>query len=232
MFTVVAVIASAAIGLTETPAVGLLLYALANFAYQAALIYYDATLPLVARPEARGRVSGIGVAVGYLGTLLIAGLILILDSGSKPITFFLAAALFGLFSIPLFVIVREPPRVASQRFRIGDALRSWSQLGTTIEHARAVPGLGRFLLARFFYTDPVNTVIVIMSVFATQAIGLTAGTANLVLLLLTVVAVGASFGWGRLVERIGPKRTLQIVLSTWAVGLVRSLGVVRRSRPS
>lgn len=220
VFTVVAVIASAAIGLTETPAVGLLLYALANFAYQAALIYYDATLPLVARPEARGRVSGIGVAVGYLGTLLIAGLILILDSGSKPITFFLAAALFGLFSIPLFVIVREPPRVASQRFRIGDALRSWSQLGTTIEHARAVPGLGRFLLARFFYTDPVNTVIVIMSVFATQAIGLTAGTANLVLLLLTVVAVGASFGWGQLVERIGPKRTLQIVLSTWAVGLV------------
>jgi UMF1 family MFS transporter len=41
-----------------------------------------------------------------------------------------------------------------------------------------------------------------------------------VLLILTVVAVIASFGWGQLVERIGPKRTLLIVLGTWCVGLV------------
>src|SRR5206468_2008723 len=34
------------------------------------------------------------------------------------------------------------------------------------------------------------------------------------------VAVAASFGWGQLVERIGPKRTLLIVLGTWCVGLV------------
>jgi UMF1 family MFS transporter len=83
-----------------------------------------------------------------------------------------------------------------------------------------VPGLLRFLVARFFYTDPVNTVIVVMAVFATEAIGLTKGQANMVLILLTVVAIFASFGWGFLVERIGPKRTLMIVLGTWCVGLV------------
>jgi UMF1 family MFS transporter len=52
------------------------------------------------------------------------------------------------------------------------------------------------------------------------AIGLTKAEANLVLLLLTVVAVLASFGWGMLVERIGPKRTLLIVLGSWIVGLI------------
>ena len=75
-------------------------------------------------------------------------------------------------------------------------------------------------MSRFFYTDPVNTVIVIMSVFAVEAIGLTKATANIVLLVLTVVAVIASFGWGQLVERIGPKQTLLIVLGTWCVGLL------------
>ena len=65
-----------------------------------------------------------------------------------------------------------------------------------------------------------NTVIVVMAVFATEAIGLTKGEANMVLILLTVVAIFASFGWGFLVERIGPKRTLMIVLGTWCVGLV------------
>jgi UMF1 family MFS transporter len=219
-FTVTTVVASALIGLTQVAAIGLILYAIANFGYQAALIYYDSTLPLVAKPGARGRVSGIGVAVGYLGTIIIALLILILDSKASPLTFFMAAGLFGLFAIPIFVFVKEPPKADATAFRLRDAIGSWSQLKTTFEHARAVPGLARFLVGRFFYTDPVNTVIVIMSVFATQAIGVTQSQANIVLLVLALVAVGASFGWGVLVERIGPKRTLLIVLGTWCVGLV------------
>jgi UMF1 family MFS transporter len=40
-----------------------------------------------------------------------------------------------------------------------------------------------------------------------------------VLLILTVVAVIASFGWGFLADRWGPRRTLFFVLATWAVGL-------------
>ena len=42
------------------------------------------------------------------------------------------------------------------------------------------------------------------------------------------MAVLASFGWGALVDRLGPKRTLMIVLASWSIGLVLggvSLGV-------
>jgi UMF1 family MFS transporter len=218
-FTALTIGATALIALTASPLIGLVLFAIANFGYQAALIYYDATLPVVARPEARGRVSGIGVAIGYLGTLVIAGLILVLDSGAQPITFLLAAGLYALFSIPIFAFVHEQRR-PGYRLAAREVLGSWAQLATTLRHAREVPGLLRFLVGRFFYTDPVNTVIVVMTVFATQAIGLTAGQANLVLLLLTVVAVVASLGWGRLVEAIGPKRTLLVVLGSWCVGLL------------
>ena len=219
-FTALTVIASALIGLVDLAAIGLVLYAIANFGYQAALIYYDATLPLVSTPAARGRVSGIGVAVGYLGTIVIALLILLLDSRASGLTFVLAAGLFALFSLPIFLVVREPAIPNAEPFRIRDVAGSWRQLAKTLDDARRVPGLLRFLVGRFFYTDPVNTVIVVMSVFAVQAIGLTEGVANVVLLLLTIVAVVASFGWGLLVERIGPKRTLLVVLGTWCVGLV------------
>jgi MFS transporter, UMF1 family len=223
-FTAQTVIGTALIGILPEGAsvltlIGLALFTLANFSYQAALIYYDATLPLVSKPTSRGRVSGIGVAVGYIGTILIALLILVTDSGATPLTFFMSAALFGLFAIPIFLAVREPKQNGVP-FRVSDALASWSQLRTTLADARQVPGLLRFLVARFFYTDPVNTVIVIMAVFATEAIGFTRAEVNLVLLGLTVAAVVASFGWGMLVDRIGPKRTLMIVLATWAVGLV------------
>ena len=59
-----------------------------------------------------------------------------------------------------------------------------------------------------------------MSVVTVHAMGMTATVANLVLLGLTVVAVIASFGWGRLVDSWGPKRTLMVVLWSWAIGLV------------
>jgi UMF1 family MFS transporter len=228
-FTAQCVIFVSAIGLLGSGSsfafLGLVFFTIANFSYQAALIYYDATLPAVSLPGSRGRVSGIGVAIGYLGTITIAVLLLllgaidILGTASEPLVFFLAAGLLAVFSVPIFLLVRERG-TSDYRFRVADALASWSQLGTTIGHARQVPGMLRFLVGRFFYTDPVNTVIVVMSVFATEAIGLTDMEANLVLLSLTIVAVFASFGWGVLVERIGPKRTLLIVLGTWCVGII------------
>ena len=83
-----------------------------------------------------------------------------------------------------------------------------------------MPGLPRFLLGRFFYSDAVNTLIVVMSVVAVKAVGLTQGQWLMTSVLLTVVAILASFGWGWLVDRHGPKRTLLTVLGSWVVGLV------------
>jgi UMF1 family MFS transporter len=196
---------------------GLVLFIVANFAYQASLIYYDATLKTVSRPESRGTLSGIGVAVGYLGTIFVGLAIFFLDVPVED-RFRLASVMFAFFAIPIFVYVKEAPVMAG--ISLADVTSSFGQILQTIEHARGVPGLGRFLLGRFFYSDAVNTVIVVMSVVTVHAMGMSAATANLVLLLLTVVAVIASFGWGRLVDRWGPKRTLMTVLWSWAVGLI------------
>ena len=221
VFTVLCVVPTAAIGFVDI-GLGLLLFAIANFAYQAALIYYDALLPDVARPEKRGRLSGIGVGLGYLGTIvsgLLLGLTVDADGRITALSFVLVAGLFAVFAIPIFLLVTERTRTGVP-FTIADTMRSWSQLGTSISHARQVPGLLRFVVARLFYTDPINTVIAVMSLFTINAIGFTEGEARLVLIGLTVVAVIASFGWGWLADRWGPKRTLVAVLVSWAAGLL------------
>jgi UMF1 family MFS transporter len=231
-FTVLCVVPTALIGVTSA-AVGLTLFVVANFAYQAALIYYDATLKTVSLPETRGRLSGIGVAVGYLGTIVVGLLIFFADVALAD-RFLLAAVLFALFAVPIFAVVREP-RGAARADAEGraptsfDPRRPFAQLATTVEHAREVPGLLRFLVGRFFYSDAVNTIIIVMSVVAVRAVGLSLTMANLVLLSLTVVAVVASFGWGRLVDRQGPKRTLVLVLISWGVGLL--IGAISLSVP-
>ena len=201
------------------PLLGLALFIVANFAYQAALIYYDATLKTVSYPATRGKLSGIGTAIGYCGTVFVGLLIFLLDI---PVVdrFRLSALLFLVFAIPIFVFVREPRVPGQAAVTAADVRDSFGQLRRSIAHAREVPGLGRFLLGRFFYSDAVNTVIVVMSVVTVKAMGLTDQTSVLVLLSLTLVAIAMSFVWGWLVDRQGPKRTLVWVLVSWAVGLL------------
>jgi UMF1 family MFS transporter len=221
VFTIGCIVPTLVIGLVNIW-LGLLFFAVANFAYQAALIYYDALLPDVALPAARGRLSGVGVALGYVGSIVSALLLRTTTDADGNITaasFLLIGSLFAVFAIPIFVIVRERQRQRGA-FSLGEALHSWSQLRITIGHARQRPGLLRFVIGRFFYTDPINTAIAVMSLFAINAVGFSQSEALLVLIGLIVVAIIASFFWGIACDRFGPKRTLMWVLASWTVGLL------------
>ena len=105
--------------------------------------------------------------------------------------------------------------------------RSWA---TTIRHARESPGLLRFIVARFFYSDPVNT--------GDRGDERVRGLRRR--LHRGRGAPGApapdrrgglaSFGWGYLADRWGPRRTLFAVLATWAAGLTSSPSSCRPCR--
>ena len=206
---------------------GVVLFIVANFGYQAALIYYDATLAEVSYPATRGKLSGIGVAIGYMGTIFVALVLIVLGGGAEQM-FVVAGVLFAVFAAPIFLVVRESGSAGASITR-DDVVRSLGQLRETIEHARGVPGLLRFLLGRFFYSDAVNTLIVVMSVIAVRAMGLTDTQFLMLSLMLTVVAILSSFFWGWLTDRIGPKRALLTVLASWSVGLF--LGIVALGMP-
>ena len=60
----------------------LVLFALANIAFQCAYVFYNALLPDVSDDSNSGRVSGFGVAAGYIGSLLGMFLVLPFVSGS------------------------------------------------------------------------------------------------------------------------------------------------------
>jgi UMF1 family MFS transporter len=171
---------------------GVVLFCVANFGYQSALVYYDATIKIVSTPANRGWVSGLGNGLGYLGTVLIGVII-------------------------LFIFIREVP-VATRAAR-GSGL-SLASTAKTIRELGKYPGLRRFLIARFFYTDAQNTVISIMAVFAVQAVGFSQGEANYVLVALATTAVVGGLFWGRMTDRSGPKTTLRMVLTLWAIALV------------
>ena len=70
-FTFVSVIATAATFFLQPGMIflGALLFILGNAGFEGGIVFYDAFLPEISPPEKFGKVSGIGFAVGYIGSL-------------------------------------------------------------------------------------------------------------------------------------------------------------------
>ncbi|NIR41976.1 MAG: MFS transporter, partial [Actinobacteria bacterium] len=91
----------------------LALYAVALVGFNLGGIVYDAMLPDVSTPTTIGRVSGIGIGVGYLGSFIAVAVgALLLDDHGHAGVFKVIAVLFLAFALPAFSLVRERPRRA------------------------------------------------------------------------------------------------------------------------
>ena len=203
----------------------LVLFAFANYFFQAGLVFYDALLPVVSSPESRGRVSGFGVGLGYVGSFIGLGIgFLVRDTLGYQWVFRVTAVLFFLFAIPIFVWVREPSR--PNRLRSQSGLHGvFGQVARTLKQVRRYRGLGRFLFGRAFYTDAANTLIIFMGVYAVQNVGYSERTTNVLVMVAVAAAVVGGLFWGPVVDRLGPKRTLNLVLITWIVTLVSAAAI-------
>ncbi len=204
----------------------LIFFGLANFFFQAGLIFYDALLPEVSTDENRGRVSGYGVGMGYFGSFImlgLGGLLLALDRSHVDI-FRATGLLFLLFALPCFLFVRERPRRHTRPFSYVTIGEAFSSVAQTASRLGDYAGLGRFLLARALYNDVANTLIFFLVIYVELELGFTEGMVTAVGGIAIVASILGGFLWGRLLDRLGPKRTLNIVLVMWMVGML--LGVL------
>ncbi|HKP77404.1 MAG TPA: MFS transporter [Longimicrobiaceae bacterium] len=204
----------------------------ANVAYQAGTQFYDAMLPEVSNEENRGKIGGIGVGIGYLGSFLAVGLGLVLGTSDKPQLFLAIASAFLVFAIPCFVWVRERGNPTPEPIGWAMIRDSTSQTIRTLKSGQQYPGLVRFLVGRVFYTDSINTVISVMALYTVNvavSTGLTEqqgqNKAQLIMLFAITFAVAGGFFWGWLTDRLGPKRTLNLVLYAW-MGIFAFAGVI------
>lgn len=230
--TVIAVVATA--GLTWGPIpLTFVLLGIALIAVNTGSVAYDALLPVIASADRQGRISGLGVGVGYVGSFIGVGLgaltLDVLDVG-YGFTFVALGAGFLVFAIPTFVLVREPVSAARStppplNTVITGLVASWRK-------ARSHPDVVRFLVARFLYTDAINTLIGgFLTIFAIEELGLDRrGSQNLLLIAITTAIVGGVAG-GRVVEAVGAVRALRGALVMWIAAIL--LGVVASvtSRP-
>lgn len=240
--TVLAVAATFSLGFMPSLATVLILFAVANVSFQIALVSYNALLPSVSTERDRGRVSGVGVALGYLGSF--CGMLIALpfvDRGKlealpgllrdfvrtlsiqeqvageivRQNAFVPTAILFALFSIPIFLLVKEfrVPAVASRRPIL-------AEVKSTFFEILRDPNLRNFYISTFLYMDAVHTVYIVMATYAKFAIGLSEGRIVTVMSVAILTAVAGSFLYGWVTDRVARRTAIYFVIVNWIVALI------------
>lgn len=200
----------------------LLCYFAANLAFNLSLLFYNALLPTVAPPQRAGRIGGLGVGVGYGGTILVLAVLLPLQSDPPGTSvFWLAALMFLGFALPclIFVADRRPPLPGSSAVAMRAASRSAIRALRTLPRHRA---LMWFLLANFCFVDVLNTAILYFAELTESVFGddgpeglvMTAGLMLNGLALVFGIAIG---GWT-------DRRPLQVMALSGVALLVGLVG--------
>ncbi len=200
-------------------------FIIANFAFEMGMVFYNAFLPDIAPPDRIGRISGYGWSLGYVGGLLAMVVALIgfvnpdvpwfgfsTENGENiRATNLLVAVWFFIFSIPLFLWVREDKsRVSKSRKEI--VASSIKQLINTFHDIRRYRQIIQLLVARLFYNDGLITIFAFGGIYAAGTFNFSFSEIMIFGIVLNVAAGAGAFVMGFLDDKLGGKKTIQISL--------------------
>jgi UMF1 family MFS transporter len=214
-FTALCVIATSLLYFAKE---GMILYAMvvfiiANIGYQMCLGFYDAFLPEIAEEKEFNKISSLGYAVGYAGSLM--SVLLVLPLKEEPRLAFLASAIiFFLFSIPLLLYLKERKQVSQETtgniFSVGI-----HRVRETFQHISQFNELKKFLLSFFIYSDGVNTIIFFSGIYAQSTLQFSIEELAYFFILVQLTALLGALLFGKLADSFGTKQTLSFNLIAW-----------------
>ena len=211
----------------------LVLVVVANTAFELCMVFYNAMLPGLVSRDRLGRLSGWGWGLGYAGGLvcLLVALFGLVKAEPPPFGLdptnaepvravaLLVSIWFIVFAWPLFAFVPDgKARPFGKSVR-----RGWHQLRRTLGALRGQATIVRFLIARMFFIDGLNTLFAFGGIFAAGTFGMTLTEVLYFGVALNVTAGVGAFAFAWVDDWFGAKRTLIICLCGLLIAGVTAL---------
>jgi UMF1 family MFS transporter len=205
---------------------GVLLIVVSNYAYSIGESFIASFLPDLGPPEALGRISGFGWALGYVGGLVATGLAL-LFLGEVSLENFdnvrwvgpFAAAFFLLAAIPTFLWLRErgtaSAPVARGYWRLG-----MSRVRGTLAELQGFRDLAVFLLSAFFAMSGIYIIIAFTFIYGAQVIGWDEKMRVLTFVTVQVTATLGALLFGYAQDRFGGRLVYNFTLLFWVSAIL------------
>ncbi|MGQ9805775.1 MAG: MFS transporter [Chlorobiales bacterium] len=200
-------------------------YIVANIAFGAAMVFYNAFLPDIATKEQHDRVSSFGWGLGYLG----GGLLLLLNlifftfreslglTTSDAVRICLASAGVWWLGFSMFTFATVRSRYAVQSLKQGETylVVGIKELTQTFRDIKQLPETLKYLVAYLLYNDGVQTILVVATIFGSEELKMESSSLIQVILMVQIVAFIGSILFGKIAERLGAKQAVVICLVIW-----------------
>ena len=209
-------------GLERAVLLALVLFVLANLAFEMGTVFYNAFLPELAPEGAIGRASGWSWGFGYAGGLVCLALALPMALAPDLLGLrteegfnfravnLLVAIWFAVFSVPMLrLALHRRPRVRP-RVPLRQAYRD---VAATVREARRFPQVIRLLVARLIYNDGLVTVFAFGGIYAAGTFGMSLSEVIMFGIAINVSAGVGALAFGFMDDRLGGKRTILITLA-------------------
>ena len=217
-------------------AFALVVYAMGVIGFSGANVFYDALLPEVADEKNVDVVSGFGFSMGYLGggLLFLINVLMVTmphrfglaDAGQAIRVGFLTVALWwGCFT--LFILFWVPEEQTGAKVAAGAWSGGFVQLKHTFGRIRHLKTVMLFLCAYWLYIDGVDTIIR-MAVDFGMSLGFDANDLLLALLVTQFVGFPAALAFGRLGQRIGPRKGIYIAIGVYVAATFWGITMTRK----
>jgi UMF1 family MFS transporter len=212
---------------TDTWLLASILYIGGNLGFAGANVFYESLLPHIAQKGDIDQISTKGYALGYVGggILLVINVLWVMKPemfGMPDVAFALRASFFsvsvwwGLFSIPLFRRVPEPPAARETGLAINPIKAGFSRVATTFREVTRYRQLLIFLIAFWIYNDGIGTIIKMATAYGDE-IGLELTDMTVALIIMQFVAIPFSFLFGTLAKKLGTKRSILLALGVYTL---------------
>jgi len=207
---------------------GGVLFIIANVAFGASIVFYNAYLPEITTEDQADKVSSRGFAYGYLGgaILLVLNLLMVLRAEQLGISSGLAVRLsllsaglwWGGFAIITFLLLKSRPKKKALPPGKSYISAGFSEIVDTFKELRRLPLTARYLLGYLIYNDGIQTVIFASSAFLEQELFPQGNPEFLLKIFLMVqfVAVLGALLFERLAYLIKTKNAIIVSLVIWS----------------
>ncbi len=204
---------------------GLFLSIVAAIGYCGSIVFYNAYLPEIAAEEDQDRVSAKGFAMGYIGSVILMVLCLVviilndnmkLGWGSWPARFsFVSVGLWWAGFAQITFNVLPPSKASEQHPEHNILVNGFYELKKVWNQLRHYPVLKKFLISFFFYNMGVQTVMYMATYFAADEIKMQSTQLIVTILIIQLVAIFGAYLFSILSKKTNNIFTLAVAIIGW-----------------
>jgi len=195
--------------------------------YALATTLYDSLLVRVAPRGERGRVSGFGWAMGFVGGIAALLVAIALMRGMPPaaqvehlgVAFLACGVLFAMLALPGLAGLRQLAAHDRPAAAPGGA-SAFAAVFETLRHWRRQPAVFRFLLAYYLLNDVIVTLAVFIVIVMRARFGLAIDGLLWLAVLYNAIALPCTLFFGHASDRFGPRATIYAMAAILAASIL------------